>query len=92
LCDNSSIKSETISATLGIDDFSIKKIVEIYPNPVNDVLNVTILSAKYRELKFDIYNIYGENIEPAQKFINDFNFSINLSTLSSGFYFLKITD
>jgi hypothetical protein len=61
---------------------------EIFPNPVNGILNVNI--SDFTSKKIEIYNSQGSLV------INKTNLnlsnSINLDGLSSGIYFVKLTD
>jgi len=72
---------------LGIDNYLKENMVlSIYPNPTPDYINIDQRLKK--ELKVSVYNSMGQLIS-----INSFNSlsnKINLSTLSSGIYYLKI--
>ena len=58
--------------------------IKIYPNPVNDILNISGRSEKYN---IEIYSLTG------QKLYQDFNVSkINMSLYSNGIYIIKISD
>lgn len=70
--------------TLSSQDFSQNNLeVKLYPNPVNDVLNIeTVLEIK----SIEICNIQGQKVlESNQK-------QINVSNLASGMYMVKIQD
>ena len=57
--------------------------VKLYPNPVNDVLNIeTVLDLK----SVEIFNIQG------QKVLETNQNQINVSSLSSGMYMVTIQD
>ena len=58
--------------------------IKIYPNPVNDILNISGRSEKYN---IEIYSLTG------QKLYQDFNVSkINMSLYSNVIYIIKISD
>ncbi len=92
LCENPSIKSETISVVLGLNDFSDKEIIKVYPNPVKEALYIELLSTNKNEINVEIYNISGILIKPYIKepVING-SISINVEDLNKGVYFLKIS-
>ena len=90
LCENLSIKTETISVILSLNDYSKNNLIKAYPNPVNDILVLDLMSTKYDEFELEIFNIHGSKINFSIISKNDFNYSINLKHLNVGLYFLKI--
>lgn len=70
--------------TLSTSDFSQNNLeVALYPNPVNDVLNIeTTLELK----SVEIYNLQG------QKVLSSSQKAINVSALTSGMYMVRIED
>ena len=70
--------------TLSSENFNLNNLeVSIYPNPTNDVLNIETAS----DLKsIEIYNIQG------QKVLSSNQKQINVSTLPSGIYMIRIQD
>jgi hypothetical protein len=74
------------SCTLAVDDASKKEIITIYPNPVSDVLNISMKITK--EEKVEIYNMEGRKI--METTIGKGKNSINVSHLQIGDYILKI--
>ena len=59
--------------------------VNIFPNPVNDVLNITKVS---NNATFNIYNVAGQFISNG-KVINN---KVNVSSLAKGVYFIEISE
>ena len=59
--------------------------VNIFPNPVNDVLNITKVS---NNATFTIYNVAGQFISKG-KVINN---KVNVATLAKGVYFIEISE
>ncbi|WP_396188710.1 LamG-like jellyroll fold domain-containing protein [Flavobacterium sp.] len=70
--------------TLSSSDFSQNNLkVAMYPNPVNDILNIDIEN----EIKsVEVYNIQGQRV------IQSNSKQIETSSLNSGIYIVKITD
>lgn len=69
------------SSTASINDFS-KDLFLIYPNPTKEYLNIDCLSLE----SVSICNILGKEL------IKDNSNRINVSSLSNGVYFLKLSD
>jgi hypothetical protein len=67
--------------TLAVDAAAGKAKIQIYPNPVNDVLTV---SSDKKVSNISVYNVAGQMINN----ISNSN-TINLAKLSSGVYFVK---
>tara|TARA_R110002033_G_scaffold1389_1_gene12260 strand:- start:8784 stop:11156 length:2373 start_codon:yes stop_codon:yes gene_type:complete len=67
-------------AALSVDDFTVQNI-SIYPNPVNNTLNIQLEDTLE---KVEVYSILGAKV------IEHKNSSINVSKLASGLYLLKV--
>lgn len=78
------IGAHTINcSTASIEDNEISKSLSVYPNPVNNHLQLK-LSTALEFKKAAIYNYYGQLVLQSKRTI------INVSNLSSGIYFLEI--
>ena len=77
----------TTFATLATQDFVFNNYLTVYPNPTNDVLNLTAKQAI--ELKsMSVYNVVGQLVlsVPNAKGVS----TIDVSNLTAGTYFLKV--
>jgi len=81
------VPTTKIEQALGNKDFLFEKYLVVYPNPVNDVLNVTV-KEDIELSSIQIYNVLGQLIlvVPNPKNIEN----INVSNLNTGNYFIKI--
>lgn len=68
-------------STASINDFS-KDLFSIYPNPTKEYLNIDCSSLE----SVSVYHILGKEL------IKDSNNRINVSSLSKGVYFIKVSD
>lgn len=73
------------TSTLSDEDFMITNQIKTFPNPVNNNLNI---SSNKEIIKVSIYNILGQEV--ITKNINANEGIIDVSTLTSGTYFLKV--
>ena len=82
--------SDTISVfNVNISDLSLIDF-NIYPNPVNDILNLS-LNINLSDFELEIVNTLGEVLFSDRIVSNNFNnYILNVSEFSDGFYFLKI--
>ncbi len=70
--------------SLSSNDFSQNNLkVSLYPNPVNDILNI---ETEIKIKSVEIYNLQGQKVQSAN------NKQINVSDLSSGIYMVRIQD
>jgi len=76
--------SLVLSASLGIDDFSSTEKIELFPNPVKDILSIRSVSILK---KLEVFNVLGQKVIG----IENTN-SLNVTKLKSGAYILKIVD
>ncbi len=68
-----------------------KSQIKLYPNPVNDFINIDIPYVKLDdiELTIDVYDLKGNLIISGQKIKNKFN-TISLNEVPSGIYFINL--
>ena len=81
----SEVWSFTVAGVLGINDQTIEGLV-VYPNPAQDILNVEAASSIST---IEIINILGQVMISEKTTSN--NVQLNISKLSSGTYFARIT-
>ncbi|MDA7578579.1 T9SS type A sorting domain-containing protein [Flavobacteriales bacterium] len=75
----------------GISDFGINEL-SIYPNPSDDVFNISFKSNNAQDFSVRILNVIGEKliVEDLQQFIGEYSKKISLNQNSKGIYFLEI--
>ena len=74
------------NCVLSVDDVSKNEVIAIYPNPVADVLNISMKVNK--EEKIQVYNMEGRKV--LETTINNGRNTINVSHLQTGDYILHI--
>ena len=74
------------SCQLSVDDLSKKEIISIYPNPVSEVLNISMKISK--EEKVEIFNMEGRKV--LETTIANGRNTVNVSHLAVGDYILRI--
>lgn len=75
-----------LNAPTGIDNISLGDLVNVYPNPANDKVNISLADFTSKVNTIELYSLDGKllgSFKPAG------NLSINLSSTSSGIYFLR---
>jgi hypothetical protein len=88
--------SEALLAPLGIEQ-SVSNNLKVltYPNPVNDMLNISYIINKSAIINFTIVDILGKVVlsieDNLSSSIEESIKSINVSTLNNGYYFLEIS-
>jgi len=84
----------TINAATGINEQKDRlTLLSIYPNPAKDELTISF-PFDTKNLKCEIFNLNGQLVFIEQPINNQASnsFKISLENISSGMYFLKITD
>jgi|SRR5690554_33162 len=79
-----------IIETSGLENLDFDISLNVYPNPTSDYLTLNINSEQKQELKFNVFNMQGEEITQGK--IDSQEIQINMIGLSSGTYFLNVLD
>jgi len=85
----------TYTAPAGINEVSNKPIASLYPNPVNDFINVSYSGKNSNVVYYRLYDITGKQIGDVNSIFgrgNNITTTINTSNLTSGMYLLKLID
>jgi len=84
-----------ISSQIIAQDFnnesSIETKIEFFPNPVTEVLNITI-KGNLENTNFTLHNIIGNRIKIQPEKVSENQYKINVNGLASGYYLLMIRD
>ena len=78
---------------VGVTENMVFNEMNVFPNPVNDILNVNFNLFELSDVSIQVYDLLGkvvfETLE-GQSQTGHKDYSINLSDLNSGFYLLKL--
>lgn len=72
-------------STVGVNELSNGASVNVYPNPVNDVLNIDIKNFNKENLSIKIVDVIGKEVLKS-----DYKNQIDISELQKGIYFVSI--
>lgn len=79
---------ENSSAVLSVDDIATNDTtIQMYPNPANAILNI---ESNEMLKTFSVYNVTGQEVLNTTT-SETFKHELNISNLSKGIYFLKVT-
>ena len=70
----------------------LERIVEIYPNPAIDFLNINIKSEDLVQIEFEVYDIIGNALKVSPEKLSTNKYRVPVSDLHSGYYMLIIRD
>ena len=74
------------SATLSLEDTVFSNSISIYPNPASNFINIT---SRNTILKVQIFDITGKKVSDFKNFKSN---TLDVSSLTSGIYLMKIAD
>lgn len=80
-----------VNDLLGVVDNVMNSEIRLFPNPVNDVLNIQMSIIGERTAKIALINIYGQIIFEESASFSNGAYKIPTSNLSNGLYIVKIT-
>lgn len=78
-----------VNSRLSVKEEGNKGKLRVYPNPVQDILNITHQEGSLPGYNFQLYHINGQLLLEDQI---EFPYQKNIQNLSPGLYLLKITD
>ncbi len=87
---NSESVTFTAKDALSINDYSLENVVDFYPNPVNNNLNV-VFNTINDDVQFEMYNALGQQISKGIFNANTTSHTLSMSQHQSGIYFIKLT-
>lgn len=71
--------------TVSLNEQDSENGFSVYPNPVNDVLNIKLNSSNYENIHIELFDIYGKNLL-SSAYISQ----IDMSKFPKGLYFLSL--
>ena len=74
------------SCTLGTEDFTLASLINVYPNPANDVLNISVGTAEIASVT--VYNTLGQLVLAIPNAHN--TRTIDVSMMATGHYCMRI--
>jgi hypothetical protein len=79
---------------VGLNENTATLNVNLYPNPANDIIRVTIGQQQgSSEVTFRILNMLGAEVSSTIKSFNaDGEYELDLTSISQGFYFVEINN
>ncbi|MBQ4821877.1 DUF4832 domain-containing protein [Aquimarina sp. MMG016] len=81
---NSLLQTITLDSTLSVDDILNNNHFSIYPNPSSDFITLKLKESK--EVRIQIFDIYGQLIEEVSIFDD---YTLDVSNLENGVYFIR---
>lgn len=91
-CSSSPSAIVTISG-VGIEDYTILGQLNVYPNPANDRLNVTLIMNENSDVTIRLINTLGQTVYSVQENnIQQMQKSIEITNFSRGIYFLELSN
>ncbi len=78
----------TNNSALSTDSYSVLENTLLYPNPTQDILNITVPSLLGNEIYYQVFNNLGQVIKANNT--NQSEFSISTHEFASGVYFIKL--
>lgn len=75
-------------ATLKSDTYSPLNAISLYPNPTNNILNVSVPSELGNKVSYEVINYLGQSVVKSNS--SNSNFTVNTSGFASGVYFIKL--
>jgi len=81
------------TSDVGVSAELMNDYLNIYPNPVTELLNITLFSNTQQDVTIELMDLQGKLIESRieKTFIGNNSFQLNLNGRPSGIYFIRMT-
>ncbi|AEV32514.1 PKD domain protein [Owenweeksia hongkongensis DSM 17368] len=76
--------------TVGVEEFDTQAIFEVYPNPVKDILNVSLVSEGAKVKAYSVTDLKGSVVTKGLVKIDEIDLKLNLTKLQNGVYLLHL--
>ena len=70
----------------------LDQVVEVYPNPAIDFLNIDVKSQDLVQIEFEVYDIIGNTIQVSPEKLTASKYRVPVKDLHSGYYMLIVRD
>lgn len=70
----------------------LKNTIELFPNPVEDYLQIKILNSELKDVQFEMHSIIGNAVQIETEDLGKDSYRIPVESFASGYYFLVIKD
>lgn len=83
-----------VESCTGISESEFSSMLSIYPNPVNDILQIEFPGIKNKNVTIEMEDYSGKTVykESSESFTGDFTKKIDVSSFAKGIYFITFTD
>ena len=92
IIENSNSVSSTCTLSTTIDEETIgEEAIFVYPNPAKEFINVEFSGLNYENISIEITDVFGKVVQKEISKNENQMFNLNVSSLSAGYYVLKIS-
>jgi hypothetical protein len=92
IIENSNSVSSTCTLSTTIDEETIdEETIFVYPNPAKEFINLEFSGLNYENISIEITDVFGKVVQKEISKNENQMFNLNVSSLSAGYYVLKIS-
>lgn len=77
---------------LTTESLRLETTVELYPNPTEEYLNITLQNSRLKNVEFEMFNVIGNKMEFDLEQMSAVNYKANVKELKPGYYLLVVKD
>ncbi|MBX7095036.1 MAG: T9SS type A sorting domain-containing protein [Flavobacteriales bacterium] len=76
--------------SVSVPETSLDNIFEMYPNPTNGIINITLTNLMEQSITVNVYNAFGQLVRSEKIAYGKSNHNIDLSNEAKGIYFVEL--
>ncbi len=68
------------------------KSIQVYPNPATEFVSVKFETPQSKKVKLSVHNLLGNSLDLETEIVDEYEIKIRVKDLSSGYYFVSVSD
>ena len=89
---NNQIEDRRELPKLKTESLKVEMDVDLFPNPAEDYLNITIKNSNLKNVQLEMYNVIGNKLDFELDRSTSNSYKVNVKEFHSGYYLLIVKD
>ncbi|MFT4644327.1 MAG: hypothetical protein ACI8ZX_000728 [Planctomycetota bacterium] len=87
---NNPLRFRLEGGLVGVDNFSIKESIKLFPNPFKDTFSISFKNTSASKAHVNLYSVTGKLVKSESLLLNNSSITVDGSGLNKGFYIVEV--